>query len=415
LRLIHLEATYEDESRAASSAVAATIEETVRRVAELPDYILNDQELLEGFVLEAFEQAAATNLPQVLPEEIYQKRPDLGEARKLRSTWITMPSGRRKRYKKFSRKIPTRLSPHKVSAIKTFEGISLEEFLEEKLGVAPGEEVEAIVHLYESIPGTRLTDISRLEENSTGLNTQDAYEQLHPLTADAAGLLLGEPELGRDVDPRYLIDPYSTTVGQRFYYLEIPGKRPLMTPVAPGQAKMRRATSVRVILDFPRNEIEVRLFLSEIRAQEIAVKLRQHTHIGTVTARLQKPIKRGLRRALSGSPGRLKIIHEAVTPDQWSSAFQRLPSLVPMILLGKLNEWVLKGISDHLKQHSEAFIQAASDTADGVTLVVTVENPPGFPQLRQALKGESLSLPSLKMSDGTPTVKIRVTPGYSHE
>lgn len=415
LRLIHLEATYEDESRAASSAVAATIEETVRRVAELPDYILNDQELLEGFVLEAFEQAAATNLPQVLPEEIYQKRPDLGEARKLRSTWITMPSGRRKRYKKFSRKIPTRLSPHKVSAIKTFEGISLEEFLEEKLGVAPGEEVEAIVHLYESIPGTRLTDISRLEENSTGLNTQDAYEQLHPLTADAAGLLLGEPELGRDVDPRYLIDPYSTTVGQRFYYLEIPGKRPLMTPVAPGQAKMRRATSVRVILDFPRNEIEVRLFLSEIRAQEIAVKLRQHTHIGTVTARLQKPIKRGLRRALSGSPGRLKIIHEAVTPDQWSSAFQRLPSLVPMILLGKLNEWVLKGISDHLKQHSEAFIQAASDTADGVTLVVTVENPPGFPQLRQALKGESLSLPSLKMSDGTPTVKIRVTPGYLHE
>lgn len=415
LRLIHLEATYEDESRAASSAVAATIEETVRRVAELPDYILNDQELLEGFVLEAFEQAAATNLPQVLPEEIYQKRPDLGEARKLRGTWITMPSGRRKRYKKFSRKIPTRLSPHKVSAIKTFEGISLEEFLEEKLGVAPGEEVEAIVHLYESIPGTRLTDISRLEENSTGLNTQDAYEQLHPLTADAAGLLLGEPELGRDVDPRYLIDPYSTTVGQRFYYLEIPGKRPLMTPVAPGQAKMRRATSVRVILDFPRNEIEVRLFLSEIRAQEIAVKLRQHTHIGTVTARLQKPIKRGLRRALSGSPGRLKIIHEAVTPDQWSSAFQRLPSLVPMILLGKLNEWVLKGISDHLKQHSEAFIQAASDTADGVTLVVTVENPPGFPQLRQALKGESLSLPSLKMSDGTPTVKIRVTPGYSHE
>ena len=86
-----------------------------------------------------------------------------------------------------------------------------------------------------------------------------------------------------------------------------------------------------------------------------------------------------------------------------------------MILLGKLNEWVLKGISDHLKQHSEAFIQAASDTADGVTLVVTVENPPGFPQLRQALKGESLSLPSLKMSDGTPTVKIRVTPGYLHE
>ena len=229
-----------------------------------------------------------------------------------------MPRGRRKKYKKFSRKIPTRITPHKVSAVETFEGIPLEEFLEEKLGIAPGEEVEAIVHLYESIPGTQLTDISRLEENSLGLNTQDGYEQLHPLTPDAAGLLLGEPELGRDTDPRHLVDPYSTTVGQRFYYLEVPGKRPLMTPVMPGQTKMRRATKSRVILDFPKNEIKFFLFLSEIRAQEIAVKLRQHTHIGVVMAHLQKPIERGLRRALTDSSGRLKIVHEAVTPDQWS-------------------------------------------------------------------------------------------------
>lgn len=415
LRLIQLEATYEDESHAASSAVAATVEETVRRVASLPDYVLNDQELLEGFVLEAFEQAAATNLPQVLPEEIYRRRPDLGEARKLRGTWITMPSGKRKRYKKFSRKIPARLTPHKVSAIETFEGISLEEFLEEKLGVAPGEEVEAIVHLYEGIPGTRLTDISRMEEDNIGLNTQEGYEQLHPLTPDAAGLLLGEPELGLYVDPGYLVDPYSTTVGQRFYYLEVPGKRPLMAPVMPDKIKMRRPTKTRVILDFPRNQIKVHIFLSEIRAQEIAVKLRQHTHIGTVTAHLRRPVERGLRRALIDSSGRLKIIHEAVTPDQWSSAFQRLPSLVPRILLGRLNEWVLKGLSEHLKQHSEKFIQAASDTADGVTLLITVENPPGFPQLRQALKGKGLSLPSLKMLEGTPTLKIRVSPGYLHE
>jgi hypothetical protein len=165
LRLIQLEATSQDESHAASSAVAATVEETVRRVASLPDYVLDNQELLEGFSLEAFEQAAAANLPQVLPEETYRKRPDLGEARNLRGAWIMMPLGQWKRYKKFSRKIPTKLTPHKVSAIETFEGIPLEEFLEEKLGVAPGEEVEGIVHLYESIPGTHLTDISRLEEN----------------------------------------------------------------------------------------------------------------------------------------------------------------------------------------------------------------------------------------------------------
>lgn len=415
LRLIQLEATSQDESRAASSAVAATVEETMRRVASLPDYALDDQELLEGFALEAFEQAAAANLPQVLPEETYRKRPDLGEARNLRGAWIMMPLGKWKRYKKFSRKIPTKLTPHKVSAVETFEGIPLEEFLEDKLGIAPGEEIEAIVHLYETIPGTHLTDISRLEENNLGLNTEYGYEQLHPLTLDAAGLLLGEPELGREADPRYLVDPYTTTVGQRFYYLEIPGKRPLMAQAMSGRAKTRSATKSRIVLDFPKNEIKFLLFLSEIRAQEVAVKLRQRTHIGIVIAHLQKPIERGLRRALIDSSGRLKIVHETVTPDQWSSAFQRLPSLVPRVLLGRLNEWVFKGLSDHLKQHSEEFIQAAADTADGVTLIITVENPPGFPQLRQALKGNVLSLASLKMSDSTPTVKIRVTPGYAHE
>jgi hypothetical protein len=83
--------------------------------------------------------------------------------------------------------------------------------------------------------------------------------------------------------------------------------------------------------------------------------------------------------------------------------------------LGRLNEWVIKGLSDYLKQHSEEFIQAASDTADGVTFVISVADPPGFPQLRQALKGKVFSLSSLKMSDGSPSVKIKITPGYVHE
>ncbi|MCX9077283.1 MAG: hypothetical protein OIN84_04830, partial [Candidatus Methanoperedens sp.] len=123
LRLIHLEATAEDESRAAASSVAATVEETVRRVAAAPDYVLDNQELLEGFALEAFEQAAAANLPPVLPAEIYKKRPDLAEGRKLRGTWIMMPRGLRKRFKKFSRKIPVLLAPRKVASLETFEGV----------------------------------------------------------------------------------------------------------------------------------------------------------------------------------------------------------------------------------------------------------------------------------------------------
>ncbi|MBC8019043.1 MAG: hypothetical protein H7X83_11065 [Verrucomicrobia bacterium] len=415
LRLINLEATTEDESRAAASAVAATVEETVRRVASAPDYVLDNSELLEGFALEAFEQAAAANLPPVLPEETYRKRPDLAEGRKLRGTWIMMPRGRRKRFKKFSRRIPIRIAPHKVASLETFEGIPLEEFLEEQLGLAPGEEVEAFVHLYEAIPGTRLSDIVRQEAPIPKLDNSNGQGQLHPFTREAATLLLGEPELGRDADPRSGSDPHAPAVGQRLYYLEIPGKRPLMIPGSDGRTAARRSTKLRLVLDFPKNEIRVRLFLSEIRAQEIAVKLRQHAHIGTVAARLGRILERGLRRAFIGGFGRLKIVHEAVMPDQWVGALRRLPSLVPQVLMGRLQEWILKGLADHLKQRTEEFIKAAEDTADGVTLVIILGNPPGFPQLRQALKGKVLSPASLRMADGAPAVTITVVPGYSHE
>lgn len=415
LRLMQLEATGEIDPSTASTAVAATLEDTVRRISELPDYVLDNQELLEGFALEAFEQAAATNLPPVLSEQTYRQHPNLKEARKLRGMWIMLPHGRRKRYKKFSRRIATRLAPHKVSELETFEGIPLEGFLEEQLGMAPGEDVEAFVHLYEAIPGTQLADIARHEESISNTGAPNGDGQLHPLTRDAATLLLGEPELGQDEEPSDIGNPYASAVGQRFYYLEIPNKRPLTVPGPNGKISRRRPTRTRLILDFPKNEIRVNLFLSEIRAQEIAVKLRQNAHNGAVTAHLQRLIKRGLRSAFKGRFGRLKIVHEAVTPDEWVSALQRLPVMVQKILIGRLTEWVLKGVADYLKQNSAEFIKAAEDAADGVTLVISLGNPPGFPQLRQALKGKKLSLASLKLPDGVPVVKIKTSPGYTHE
>jgi hypothetical protein len=326
-----------------------------------------------------------------------------------------MPGGRRKRYKKFSRKIPVKIIPYKVAELETFEAISLEEFLEEELGVMPGEEVEAFAHLYEAMPGTHLQGIARLEENTPGLNVLDGYKQLHPLTPEAAEFLLGEPELGREVESESAAGPHTPAVGQRFYYLEIAGKKPLLMPGIAGRASARRPTLFKLIFDFPKNEIRILLFLSEIRAQELAVKLRQYAHIGAVVARLGRIVRRGLRRAFAGGFGRMKIVHEAVTPDQWFGALRRLPSLVPQALMGRLQEWILKALTDHLKQHSEEFIKAAEDTADGVTLAITLGNPPGFPQLRQALKGKGISLAGLKLSEGAPVPKVKIIPGYSHE
>jgi hypothetical protein len=406
LRLLQLETTPQNESRVAASAVASTVEETVRRVAALPDYVLDNQELLEGAALEAFEQAAANNLPPVLSEDTYRSRPELREHR--RGFWYHC--GRRYK-KRLGPRITTRISPYKVASLETFDGSTVGEALEEQYAMAPGEELEAEVHLYESMPGMRLSDIVRGEEVITKADGEDGHNQLHPLTRDAAALLLDQPELGRDAGPGETGDPTAPQVGQRFYYLEIPGKRPLMVPIPGGRTHVRHRSRSRIIFHFPKNEIIARLYLSEIRAQQIAVKLRQHAHMGTVAERLRRFIERGVNRAFAANLGRLKIIHGAVIPGRPVDALNRLPSLVPQVLRGRVTEWLVKGVADHLQKHAQEFIRAADDTADGVTLVVILENPPGFRQLGEALKGQGISLSTLKLGDGDPTVKLRVYPG----
>jgi hypothetical protein len=407
LRLLQLETTPQGESKAAASAVASTVEETVRRVAALPDYVLDNQELLEGAALEAFEQAAANNLPPVLSEDTYRKRPELREHR--RGFWY--PCGRRYK-KRLGQKFIARISPYKVTSLETFDGSTVGEALEEQYAIAPGEELEAEVHLYEAMPGMRLSDIVRGEEVITKVDGEDGRNQLHPLTRDAAALLLDQPELGRDAGPGEIGDPTAPQIGQRFYYLEIPGKRPLMVPTPGSRAHVRHRSRSRIILHFPKNEIIAYLCLSEIRAQEIAVKMRQHAHMGTVADRLRRFIDRGVNRAFAANLGGLKIVHGAVVPGQPVDALNRLPSLVPRTLRGRITEWLVKGLADHLQKHAQEFIKAADDTADGVTLVITLENPPGFRQLGEALKGKGISLATLKLPEGDPTVRLRVYPGH---
>jgi hypothetical protein len=281
--------------------------------------------------------------------------------------------------------------------------------------MATGEETEAFVHLYEAMPGTRLTDIVRLDEAISDKNVENGYGQLHPLTPEASAFLLGDAGFGQESIPQSSDNPHATSVGQRFYYLETPGKRPLTIPTPNGHAKGRHPSRLRLALDFPKNQIRAYLFLSEIRAQEIAVKLRQNSHTGVVIVRLKRHIERGLKSALKGTFKRLKILHEAVTPDQWILSLGRLPSLVPQIFQGHLMKWIVKGLTDHFKKHTGEFIKAAEDTADGVTIVITLGNPPGLPQLRTALKGKLLSLANLKFSEGEPAIDIKILPGYTHE
>ena len=418
LKLINLEVTPQDEARAAGAAVAATVEDTVRRVAALPEYVLDNQELLEAFTLEAFEQAAAADLPPMLSEEAYRKRPDLREAKSIRGTWVSLPLRGKKRYKKFSRALRTTITPQKAQAVESFGGVMLAESMEEQLGIPPGSDVEAEVYLYESIPGTLLPELTRLEKNTHGLGSdaEAAYGQLHPLTPEAAGMLLGEPGLGRPLASPKLANRYATQPGQRFYYLDIPGARPILPADVRGRGRMRRPSGTKLILNFPAGQIRVCVYLSEVRSQGMAVKLRQQAHIGGVLIPLRAIFERGLLSALrGGGHGRLKIIHETVAPEQaLGGALQRIPPVVLDSLRFRLQEWILKGLADFLKGQAQQFVAATEAPADGVTLMVAIDNPPGLDLLRQTLKGRIPSLAGLRISGPLPTVRIDVVAGYSN-
>ncbi|NLF43603.1 MAG: hypothetical protein GX587_12985, partial [Bacteroidales bacterium] len=385
-------------------------EETINKVGAAPDYILDNKELLDAYVIEAFEQSAAVNFPPVLSPGIYRKRPDLGIGRKFNGVWAMMPAGAKKRFKKFSRKIPVKLSPSRLASIRTFKGVGMDEYLEEVYQLDPGEDTEAFLHLYEAIEGTQLYDIAEIEHLPGKGTTSEGLMPLHPFTREAATMFLGEADMGNDASDMYPVQP-----GQRYYYLEIAGKRPMMRSAANGQLKSHRPGCAWLVLDFPKNQIQLFNFISESRAQEIAVKLRKKGNEGNLSIRFKKTIERHLEKLFSGKSGNIKIIHEAIRPGAWSDALKRIPQFLIQSFQEKLLEWTVKAFAGYLKNQAEEFCKATEDNADGVTVSISIINPPGLTQLRQVIKGKLNHGASIFLQGVLPEIKIKVEAGYSHE
>jgi len=415
LKLLTLEVSSQDEAQAAASSVAATVEETVRRVSALPDYVLDNQELLEGFALEAFEQAAAANLPPILSDAVYRERPDLLESQSAKTCWIMLPLRRRKRYKKCGRTFRVRITPYMADEIESFEG-PLADYLQDQLGIEDGAEVEAEVHLYETLPGTTLPDIAREESETPGMGTDGVHgeAQLHPLTLKAAGLLLGQPKLGRNL-------PWGTGrryigVGQRLYRLSIPGRRLLMVPGVDGRAHPRRLGGLHLTLDCPKGEIRICIFLSEVKAQRLAVRLRRQSHPGALAAGFQKYVGRRLSPILQGDrPARIQVIQAGLAPgDALGAALKRLPAAVSAALISKLQEYLVTAFADFAKGQSQQFVTAAEDTADGLTFKFTITRPAGLEEVCKALlpNGLTAGLAETIQAGSKPDVRVEVFAGY---
>ena len=182
LRLLTLEVTPEVTSRAAGSAMATTIEDTVRRVAELDETVLDSQSLLEAAAADAFDAAAAGNFPAEL------LLPELREAES--GAWVLFPLRGRPRYKRFTQTLDAQINPMLARHIRTFGGSTLDVVLRDRYGITGP--VAARARLYEAIPGSSLARIATHEQEiaGSGQTPPQSWSEFHPLTPEAAGLPL---------------------------------------------------------------------------------------------------------------------------------------------------------------------------------------------------------------------------------
>ena len=418
LRLLKLEVRPEDELDAAHYALASLVEDTVRAVANLPEHLIDDEALLEAEIVRAMEEAAASNLPQMLSKHAYRNAPHLRESVRLKGTWILLPLRRRRRYKKYSQPQQARVTPHVAKEVATFGGQRLDEFLRDQAGVELGDGIDARVHLYEVIDGADASDIARGEADVPGLGgSYGSWSRLHPLTPEAAGMLLQEPGLGRAVEPEHLADPRHLSVGQRLYFLEIPGAYRGIGVGVGRERMLPRSSDVAATLDFPGREIRLGLYLGESEAQDLLRTMKGGLGGKRVPAALRKILKSRLRRALRDKRGRgMRVIHRSRIRGRRSRReLSLLPEAIQDRFAEELDNWTTRAFVSELARQEPELQEALEHEADGVTLTAIVHAPPGMSEMESALGGEPVRLGSDWMVGPTPQVSLRVESGRGEE
>jgi hypothetical protein len=252
-----------------------------------------------------------------------------------------MPRGPRRhyRYRKYSRIFPVRIGRQVARAIVLRDGGTLEErFLDEG---TPGWPAEAEVHVYETVPGTHLGHLAAAEAGDRERAPADAGE-FEELTPQTAGLLLGQPGLGR----RWAPGPGGT----RRYYRIVPGHRPRAT------GRRHARIVARIVLTGARPVLRVHLRLSERQAHRIGELLAQRADVRVVAA---------FRRLIPG-------LVERTLPARLMRQVQRM-SGIPLTpdaaatLARTVGERMVAALAAQLRAMGPALTAATRDPAPGVT------------------------------------------------
>ncbi len=371
MRLLRLE--HEDPAQLGAEALVSTLEEAVRQVLSLPQQSLSSDLRLAAEVQEAFAEAAARYLPpQVLRSELTSGEAEDGAG------WVLMPrqAGPHYRYRAYSSPVRVIVPRSIARAIVYADGETLEERLLDS-GVATWP-AEAEVQLYEALPGTRVghvmagSDPESLDEASA--------DEFAALTPRVAGMLLGNPALGRR--PVVALPGSWLRPGQRLFRVVPAGRTPS------GVRRRVRRFGVRVVLTGPSPVLRVHLRVGERSAHAIAGQLDQHQHT-QVVAGIRELLGAGARRALADRLGRVRGLN---TPTP-------MPAERRQALAEALAESMITAVAKELPAAATAIATAAKDPARGITLTFAYS----FPD-RAAVLGSP---------PGAPTLTIR--PGFRHD
>jgi hypothetical protein len=413
LKLVSLEHTAMEAERgdeAAPVLLASVIEDTVRRLSENEAYVFENEELMQLATAEAFGQAVATSFPARLVRPGLQQAPSIGGAfvaRRPRSI---------RTYRKYSRVPEVELTEQVANALPSFGGLSVGAVLRAAGARFP---LRVRVHIYESVVGTTLPSLARVDTAIGGPGR--SYRRatlLHPLTPHAAALLLREPQLGVHVPDAFLRSRHRVAVGQRFYYIEaIGGGSALALPQSIGgrPASSGAASQAWAVIDLVRSQIIVALYLSEVDSQRITEAIRQGRG-GPALLGALKDTYATLDRSFSTGHGRVKIVRELEEQESvLGRLIRRLPPHLVDMLRQRLRGWLLPMVAQWVRTGSEPFVRAAAQPADGVTVVVTLRSVPGLDLVRQVLSGRiGAGARLIRGAEGSriaPTVTVTVLPG----
>ncbi|GAB4099274.1 hypothetical protein [Sinomonas halotolerans] len=405
LRLLQLESPSEEsEWEAAPTVLAATVEDTVRRLAEAEDYTLDNEDLLQLAVAEAFEQAVATNFPSALV------RPGLQQAPTLGGSFITRRARSAHPFRRYTRIPEVEVTPQVAEAVRTFGGATLAAALRSAGFQLP---LRARVHIYEAVTGTTLPRIAARDRGParSGGGPRRAWRRMHPLTPQAAGLLLREPRLGVAAPAAFLQSRGRVAAGQRFYVLEPLGAAAAARPLAGAAA---RPSQPRVVVDLPQARIDVVVHLADADAQGIAAAVRQ----GAGTPALLQALSRAFRGLDFSRPGRGVVLRrEAVEGEELSPAGivgQVAPSVLGA-LRRRVRQWYLAQLAQWARTRAEEFARAAAQ-GRGVTVRVELTAVPGLALVHDAVNGR-LGVSGLRKAmdgsafSGAPQARVTVVPG----